>query len=305
MKPYLPVYASSNVVDGKVAAMPGFADAMFMYYRRDLLEKHKVAEPKTWDELAAAAKKIQAAEAQAGNPALQGLSIQGAPIEGAVCTFLLPYWSQGREFNDAAGKLTLDRAAAAKGMQQWLTMVDAGVIKKNVAEVKTPTRSTSSRPARWSSPSTGGSPGTVSRTMPTRRSRARSASCRCRRGRWPERHLHRWLAMGGQCVQQAQGRSREAGASHGQPRGQQVPGGRRLAAADLRQRLHRPRRVEGRALVQGRGCGGGGGQEPADVARLRAGERRDPHHHECVLARTKTPEQGAAEIASRLARVMR
>ena len=138
MKPYLPVYASSNVIDGKVAAMPGFADAMFMYYRRDLLEKHKVAEPKTWDELAAAAKKIQTAEAQAGNPALQGLSIQGAPIEGAVCTFLLPYWSQGREFNDAAGKMTLDRAAAAKGLQQWLTMVDAGVIKKNVAEVKTP-----------------------------------------------------------------------------------------------------------------------------------------------------------------------
>lgn len=135
MKPYLPVYASSNVVDGKVAAMPGFADAMFMYYRRDLLDKHKVAEPKTWDELAAAAKKIQAAE---GNPALQGLSIQGAPIEGAVCTFLLPYWSQGREFNDAAGRMTLDRTAAAKGLQQWLSLVDAGVIKKNVAEVKTP-----------------------------------------------------------------------------------------------------------------------------------------------------------------------
>ena len=41
MKPYLPVYASSNVVDGKVAAMPAFADAMFMYYRRDLLDKHR------------------------------------------------------------------------------------------------------------------------------------------------------------------------------------------------------------------------------------------------------------------------
>lgn len=134
MKPYLPVYAASNVVDGKVAAMPAFADAMFMYYRRDLLDKHKVAEPKTWDELTAAARKIMAAE---GNPHLQGLSIQGAPIEGAVCTFLLPYWSQGKEFNDAAGKITLDRAAAAKGLQQWLGMVDAGVIKKNVAEVKT------------------------------------------------------------------------------------------------------------------------------------------------------------------------
>jgi multiple sugar transport system substrate-binding protein len=135
LKPYLPVYATSNVVDGKVAAMPAFADAMFMYYRRDLLDKHKIAEPRTWDELAAAARRIQAAE---GNPALQGLSIQGAPIEGAVCTFLLPYWSQGREFNDAAGKLTLDRAAAAKGLRQWLQLVDAGVIKKNVAEVKTP-----------------------------------------------------------------------------------------------------------------------------------------------------------------------
>jgi multiple sugar transport system substrate-binding protein len=135
LKDYLPVYMTSNVVKGKVAAMPGFADAMFMFYRRDLLEKHKVAEPKTWDELAAAAQKIQKAE---GDPNLQGLSIQGAPIEGAVCTFLLPYWSQGREFNDASGRMTLDKAAAAKGLQQWLTMVDQGVIKRNVAEVKTP-----------------------------------------------------------------------------------------------------------------------------------------------------------------------
>ena len=138
MKPYLPVYAASNVVDGKIAAMPAFADAMFMYYRKDLLAKHGVAEPKTWDELTAAAKKVMAAESQAGNPNLQGLSIQGAPIEGAVCTFLLPYWGQGKDFNDAGGKMTLDKGAAVKGLNQWLGMVDAGVIKKNVAEVKTP-----------------------------------------------------------------------------------------------------------------------------------------------------------------------
>ena len=135
LKPYLPVYATSNVVDGKIAAMPAFADAMFMYYRKDLLDKHGVKEPRTWDELAAAASKIQKAEA---NPNLQGLSIQGAPIEGAVCTFLLPYWGQGKEFNDAAGKMTLDKAAATKGLDTWLAMVDAGVIKRNVAEVRTP-----------------------------------------------------------------------------------------------------------------------------------------------------------------------
>ena len=134
LAPYLPVYASANVVDGKIVALPAFADSMFMYYRRDLLAKHGVAEPKTWDELAAASKKILAAE---GTPNLQGLSIQGAPIEGAVCTFLLPYWSQGKAFNDAAGKMTLDKPAAAKGLQTWLGLVDQGVMKKNIAEVKT------------------------------------------------------------------------------------------------------------------------------------------------------------------------
>ena len=79
LAPYLPVYASANVVDGKIAALPAFADSMFMYYRKDLLAKHGIAEPKTWDELAAASKKITAAE---GNPALQGLSIQGARVAG-------------------------------------------------------------------------------------------------------------------------------------------------------------------------------------------------------------------------------
>ncbi len=135
LKSYLPVYSTANVVNGKVAAMPAFADAMFMYYRKDLLEKYKLAEPKTWDELSAAAQTIQKGE---GNPNLQGLSIQGAPIEGAVCTFLLPYWSAGKSFNDANGKLTLDKDAAVKGMDMWLKLVDQGVMKKNIAEVTTP-----------------------------------------------------------------------------------------------------------------------------------------------------------------------
>lgn len=135
LKPYLPVYSQANMVNGKVAAMPAFADAMFMYYRKDLLEKYKIAEPKTWDELAAASRKIMDGEK---DPNLQGLSIQGAPIEGAVCTFLLPYWSAGKDFNDANGKMTLDKDQATKGMDMWLKLVDQGVMKKNIAEVKTP-----------------------------------------------------------------------------------------------------------------------------------------------------------------------
>ncbi len=137
LKPFLPVYAQANSVNGKIAAMPAFADSMFMYYRKDLLEKHGIKEPKTWDELSAAAQKVTAAE-KAANPNLQGLSIQGAPIEGAVCTFLLPYWSMGKQFNDASGKMTLDKASAEKGINMWLKMMDDGVLKKNIAEVTTP-----------------------------------------------------------------------------------------------------------------------------------------------------------------------
>jgi multiple sugar transport system substrate-binding protein len=105
-----------------------------MYYRKDLLEKYGVKEPTTWDELAIAANKITTGEK---SPNLQGLSIQGAPIEGAVCTFLLPYWSAGKAFNDASGKLTLDKDAAAKGMDMWLSLMDKGVLKRNIAEVTT------------------------------------------------------------------------------------------------------------------------------------------------------------------------
>jgi multiple sugar transport system substrate-binding protein len=138
LAPYLPAYALSNVVEGELAAMPAWADAMFLYYRRDLLEKHRQPLPRTWDELAAVARAVQAAERAQGAPVPQGLSLQGAPIEGTVCTFLLPYWGQGKAFNDARGKLSLDREAAARGLQLWLGMMDSGVIKRNIAEVRTP-----------------------------------------------------------------------------------------------------------------------------------------------------------------------
>ncbi|GAB7126946.1 ABC transporter substrate-binding protein [Silvimonas sp. JCM 19000] len=134
LKNHLPAYRQADVWRGQLVALPAFSDAMFMYYRKDLLARYGVATPQTWPQLAAAAQKIQHAESQ---PQLQGLSIQGAPIEGAVCTFLLPYWSAGRSLTDAQGRLTLDVPTAQRGLQQWLDLVGQGVIKPGVAEVKT------------------------------------------------------------------------------------------------------------------------------------------------------------------------
>jgi trehalose/maltose transport system substrate-binding protein len=133
MKRYLPAYAEANSVDGKIVALPAFADAMFLYYRKDLLEKHGIQPPKTWDELTVAAKKVLDAEK---DPNLQGLSFQGKAIEGAVCTFLLPYWSMGKQLV-SNGKLNFDRDAAVKSLAMWKGFVDQGVAKKNIAEVAT------------------------------------------------------------------------------------------------------------------------------------------------------------------------
>ena len=134
LEPYLPAYARANLVGGKVVSLPAYVDAQFLFYRKDLLQKYAMNEPRDWDALAAAARKILDAEK---TPGLQGLSIQGAPIEGAVCTFLTPYWSQGKALQNASGELSLHKPAAEKGMQMWLALVDKGIVKKNVAEVKT------------------------------------------------------------------------------------------------------------------------------------------------------------------------
>lgn len=134
---YLPVYTQADQVGGRLVALPAQADALFLYYRKDLLARHGIAPPDTWEQLAQAAQRIQAAEKAAGRPELQGLSIQGAPIEGAVCTFLLPYWSQGKDLLDAEGRLSLDKPAAVNGLQQWRDLIARGVLKKNIAEVTT------------------------------------------------------------------------------------------------------------------------------------------------------------------------
>jgi multiple sugar transport system substrate-binding protein len=133
MARYLPAYGEANVVGGNIVALPAFADAMFLYYRKDLLEKYGLEPPKTWAELAEAARTVVAGEG--GN--LQGLSFQGKAIEGAVCTFLLPYWSMGHTLVDADGRLSFDRDAAVKSLALWKEMADKGIAKPNIAEVAT------------------------------------------------------------------------------------------------------------------------------------------------------------------------
>lgn len=133
MATYLPAYRAANIVNGKVIALPYFADAQFLYYRKDLLEKHGVAPPKTWDELKAGAQKIMAAE---NAPNLRGFETAGAPIEGTVCTYLVPMWGAGEDLTKD-GKLNLSGDAAKRPFQLWADLKEAKVTPPNLAEIPT------------------------------------------------------------------------------------------------------------------------------------------------------------------------
>ena len=130
---YLKAYADANQVGGKLIALPYFADSQFLYYRKDLLDKYKRPVPKSWDEMMETAKIVMDGEK---NPQLQGFSTAGSPIEGTVCTYLVPLWGMGSDIAKG-GKLNLDTPEARQPFQLYGRMKQAGVLPKNIAEIPT------------------------------------------------------------------------------------------------------------------------------------------------------------------------
>ena len=130
---YLKAYADADQVNGKLIALPYFADAQFLYYRKDLLEKYKRPVPKTWDEMMDTAKLVMDGEK---NSNLQGFATAGSPIEGTVCTYLVPLWGAGGELTKD-GKLNLDAEQARQPFQLYGRMKQANVLPKNIAEIPT------------------------------------------------------------------------------------------------------------------------------------------------------------------------
>jgi multiple sugar transport system substrate-binding protein len=90
---------------GRSYAIPWFVDAGLLYYRKDLLDKHGFAAPRTWFELVRIAQAVMARE-----PGLEGFVWQGKQYEGLVCNALEYIWSNGGEVLED-GRLTLDSPA--------------------------------------------------------------------------------------------------------------------------------------------------------------------------------------------------
>ena len=115
---YFPRIIENNTIDGKLVSIPVYTDAGLLFYRTDLLEKYGYnAPPKTWEELAAMAKRIQDGERAAGNSDFQGFVFEGKASESVTCNALEWIYSYGGgSVIEPDKKVTINNSNAIKAL---------------------------------------------------------------------------------------------------------------------------------------------------------------------------------------------
>jgi trehalose/maltose transport system substrate-binding protein len=133
IKAFFPRIIENNTVGGKLVSIPWFTDAGLLYYRTDLLQKYGYSgPPKTWEELAEMAKKIQDGERKAGKPDFQGFVFEGKASESVTCNAIEWIYSYGGgTIIDPDKKVTINNPNAIKALDEaksWVgTISPAGV----------------------------------------------------------------------------------------------------------------------------------------------------------------------------------
>ncbi|HEX6994960.1 MAG TPA: ABC transporter substrate-binding protein [Gammaproteobacteria bacterium] len=107
--------------EGRQYAVPWFVDAGLLYYRKDLLERHGFAPPRTWTELADAARTIAKRE-----PDVHGFVWQGRQYEGLVCNVLEVIWSAGGDVLDG-DRVVLESPESLRALEFVQSLVPRGV----------------------------------------------------------------------------------------------------------------------------------------------------------------------------------
>jgi trehalose/maltose transport system substrate-binding protein len=118
IKAFFPRIIQNNTVNGKLVSIPWFTDAGLLYYRTDLLEKYGYkGPPKTWEELAEMAKKIQDGERK-DKPDFQGFVFQGKASESVTCNAIEWVYSYGGGvIIEPDKKVTINNPHAIKALE--------------------------------------------------------------------------------------------------------------------------------------------------------------------------------------------
>ena len=110
----------NNTVNGKLVAIPFYADAGMLYYRTDLLKKYGFDKPpETWQELEEMAIVVQRGERENGNSDFWGFVWQGKRYEGLTCDALEWIVSHGGgTIVSSDGKVTLYNENAIRAIER-------------------------------------------------------------------------------------------------------------------------------------------------------------------------------------------
>jgi trehalose/maltose transport system substrate-binding protein len=141
MAQHFPSMVQSATVDGKLVAMPWFADAGLLYYRKDLLEKYGRKVPQTWEELTETARIVLEGERKAGNSNFTGFVWQGRAYEG-LTTVALEWLAShgGGTIVDEKGEITVNNPQTAQALKMaagWIGKISPeGVLNYTEEEAR-------------------------------------------------------------------------------------------------------------------------------------------------------------------------
>lgn len=122
---YSPTTMALNTINGRLIAVPFYADLGLFYYRTDLLKKYGYdAPPKTWAEVKAMSEKVQAGERAAGNANFWGFVYPASVYEGFATDIV--EWiatNGGGTWVDGQGNVTANNPnarAALEDLTSWV-----------------------------------------------------------------------------------------------------------------------------------------------------------------------------------------
>ena len=143
LAPHFPSTLEPATWNGGVWAMPWLMNVGVLYYRADLLARHALAPPRTWEELIAQITRIRAVE---GDARLDGVVWQGRQYEGLTVNTLEAMWANGaRVLGDdghplpdqerAAGALAFQRQLITSGASpSWVTAADEELSRRHFGD---------------------------------------------------------------------------------------------------------------------------------------------------------------------------
>jgi trehalose/maltose transport system substrate-binding protein len=121
---FLPQYVDSDAINGKVLALPWFADVGLIFYRKDLLDKYHVQTPNSWKELRSVASLIQSEERSRGVD-IHGLVFPAKATESTTTVTLeLINSFGGGTILDQSGQVTLNNPRAVEALStaaSWIS----------------------------------------------------------------------------------------------------------------------------------------------------------------------------------------